>query len=69
MRALFSLVFALVIANPTITIRETKPLKSTVALVIDRSGSQTLSDRPSQNDRAVEEVKRKSMHSDLLKRA
>lgn len=59
MRALFSLVFALVIANPTITIRETKPLKSTVALVIDRSGSQTLSDRPSQNDRAVEEVKKK----------
>lgn len=59
MRALFSLVFALVIANPTITIRETKPLKSTVALVIDRSGSQTLSDRPSQNDRVVEEVKKK----------
>ena len=59
MRALFSLVFALVITNPTITIRETKPLKSTVALVIDRSGSQTLSDRPSQNDRAVEEVKKK----------
>lgn len=59
MRACFALIFALVIANPTITIRETKPLKSTVALVIDRSGSQTLSERPSQTDRLVEEAKQK----------
>ena len=53
------IVFALVIANPTITIRETKPLKSTVALVIDRSGSQMLSESPSQTEKLVEDVKQK----------
>ncbi|MBM3637097.1 MAG: hypothetical protein FJX04_08460 [Alphaproteobacteria bacterium] len=59
MRAFFALVFALVIANPTITIKETKKLKSSVTLLIDRSGSQTLSDRSWQTDKIVEDVKKK----------
>ena len=59
MRALFALVFALVLSNPTITIRELKPLKSTIALVIDHSGSQNLSQRAQQSEAIVDQIKKK----------
>ena len=59
MRALFALVFALVLANPTLTIKDTKPIKSTVALLIDHSGSQQLSHRAQQSAALAEQIKTK----------
>jgi len=58
-RALFTLLFALVISNPTISIKDTKPLTSIVALVVDRSASQTLSDRTAQTDQLVADIKKR----------
>ena len=49
----------LVFLNPTLALRETAPLKSIVALVVDRSGSQTLSTRMTQTDAVVEDIEKK----------
>ena len=58
-RAFFAFLFALVISNPTISIKDTKPLSSIVALVVDRSASQTLSIRTTQTDQLVADIKKR----------
>jgi hypothetical protein len=59
--AVFRLVAALgllaALGNPSFEFEKREPLKDIVALVIDHSGSQTLSTRSDQTDRAVEAVK------------
>jgi hypothetical protein len=59
LRALFALLFALVISNPTISIKDTKPLSSIIALIVDRSSSQNLSIRAAQTDQLVAEIKKR----------
>ena len=59
LRALFALLFALVISNPTISIKDTKPLTNIVAVVVDRSASQTLSIRTAQTDHLVADIKKR----------
>ena len=54
--ALAALVLALL--NPVILREERDPLKSVVAVVVDRSQSQTIGERTAQTDAAVEEIRR-----------
>ncbi len=49
----------LALLNPTLALRDTAPLKSIVALIVDRSGSQTLSTRTAQTDAVLDEVQKK----------
>ena len=50
---------ALALVNPVLLDEERDPLKSVVALVIDRSQSQDIGDRAAITDRAVEELRRR----------
>jgi len=61
--AFFRLIAALgllaALGNPSFEFEKREPLKDVVALVVDHTGSQTLSTRSEQTDKAVEAVKKK----------
>jgi hypothetical protein len=57
LRALAFLALALALANPVLLDELRDPLKSVVALVVDRSQSQDIGDRARMTDAAVEELK------------
>ena len=48
---------ALALVNPVLLDEQREPLKSVVALVVDRSQSQAIGERMEQTDRAVEEIR------------
>ena len=59
LRTLTMALLLLALANPAVEREDRDPLSSVVALVVDKSQSQRLSDRQSTTDEAVEELKRR----------
>ncbi|MEE4015396.1 hypothetical protein V1T76_25245 [Roseibium sp. FZY0029] len=59
LRTLTMALLLLALANPAVEREDREPLSSVVALVVDKSQSQRLSDRQSTTDEAVEELKRR----------
>ena len=59
LRLLGAAMLVVALGNPSIVVEDREPLKDVVALVIDHSGSQSLSVRPAQTDLAVAEVKKR----------
>ncbi|TYC64576.1 hypothetical protein FMN63_19030 [Stappia sp. BW2] len=59
LRTLTMALLLLALANPAVEREDRQPLSSVVALVVDKSQSQRLSDRQSTTDEAVEELKRR----------
>jgi len=52
-------VFALALANPLLDFEQRNPIKDVAALLIDRSGSQSLAERPAQIDAASAQLRAK----------
>nr|MEC9418551.1 hypothetical protein [Pseudomonadota bacterium] len=59
LRTLTMALLLLALANPAVEREDREPLSSVVALVVDKSQSQRLSDRQSTTDEAVEELTRR----------
>lgn len=59
LRAATMTLVALALANPAIEREDREPLSSVVALVVDRSQSQALADRPSVTDQTVKDLQEK----------
>ena len=59
LRALGLALILLALADPSLVREDRDPLKDVVAVVLDRSGSQTMGERKAQTDRAREEIARK----------
>ena len=59
LRSLTMALLLLALANPAVEREDREPLSSVVALVVDKSQSQRLSDRQSTTDEAVEELTRR----------
>ena len=59
LRGLAFAVLLLALADPSLTREDRKPLKDVVAVVVDRSDSQTIGDRMAQTDKALAEVRKR----------
>ncbi|PIK72576.1 hypothetical protein CS379_13200, partial [Methylobacterium frigidaeris] len=59
LRVLVLALVLLALANPSLVQEEREPVKDVVAVVVDRSGSQALGDRPAMTDRVRAELERR----------
>jgi hypothetical protein len=59
LRGLAFAALLLALADPSLTREDRRPLKDVVAIVVDRSDSQTIGDRAAQTDAALAEVQRR----------
>src|SRR5690349_12932269 len=58
LRALALVVLTVALADPSLVFEEREPVKDVVPVVVDRSASNRLADRPAQTDAAVAEIER-----------
>ena len=59
LRGLAFVALLLALADPSLTREDRKPLKDVVAVVVDRSDSQTIGDRMAQTDKALAELQKR----------